>query len=1373
MNLEPPDSISAPVPFPEAASNFPVVGIGASAGGLEAFSHLLHALPADTGMAFVLVQHLDPVHESHLVDLLAKTCGMPVSEACHKQIVEPNHVYVIAPNTYLTIQSGTLQLSPRIEELAISPHIARDGGTFTPVDRFFSSLAEDCHGRAIGVILSGTGSDGTLGIKAIKSEGGITFAQDSSAPHEGMPRAAINSECVDFILPAAQIALELGRISQHPLVLNDAAPDVRAQDQASLDTLFQMLLHATRMDYAHYKRTTVMRRVQRRLILHRLDSLQAYLIFMESHPEELTALHKDLLIHVTRFFRDPQAFDALAAKVFPALMKDRSAEAPLRLWVAGCSTGEEVYSLAIRLFEFLGDRARKTPIKLFATDVSEHALEKARAGKYPASIAADVSAERLRQYFIQTETGYQIQKSIRDLCVFARHDMTRDPPFSGLDLISCRNVLIYLGPLLQKRVMPVFHYALSERGFLLLGGSESIGALTDLFAAVDSQQKIYSKKPTAGRVLLDFPGNNLPPGLMPVPLDRAGGAISGMEIQREADRVVLAQYAPVGVVVSEDLEILQSRGQTSPYLSLSPGVASLNLLKMARDGLLLVLRSALEEAKQTNAPTLRTGIRVRSAGESPAFDLRVLPITIGKQRCFAVLFEEPTASATTVVEQPARAEPEYERQVAQLQQELTGTKEYLQTSIEQLEGSNEELKAANEEIISSNEELQITNEELQTAKEELQATNEELNTVNDELQHRNREATQLSDDLSNLFRSAHIPIVIVGQDLRIRRFTPSAVELFHFIASDVGRPIADITPRLVDADPPARIVRVLETLATHEVELRDLEGRWHRVVIRPYLAQENRVEGAVVSVIDIDSLKQSELAIKQSRDYAESIISTIEVPLLVLDSDLRVVSANASFQQDFRMPGGEVENHLLIELFDRQWEIPELIELLRDALQQNNAFRDFEVSLEIPAIGPRILLLNARRLQRPEQLPAMLLFRIVDITESRRLENQLRQVQKMEAIGHLAAGVAHDFNNLLTVVNGYCSMLEERFAGDPETKGMLARIGEAGSLAADLTRQLLAFSRKSILAPKVLNLNVLMSETVILLDRLLGDNIHLKVDVAPGLGQIRADRSQLEQAILSLAINARDAMPQGGDLTILVRDIDLEEAEIRERVEIPAGPYVKLVVRDTGVGMDARALAHVFEPFFTAKEVGKGTGLGLASVYGSVTQSGGFIDATSQPGFGSEFMIWLPRLPAIAKAGEKSANSGLIHQGRETVLMVDDSCDVRTLACFILRKAGYVVLEARDGPHALKVAEEHAGPIHLMATDVVMPRMGGRQLAERMRGLRPDLRVLYLSGFTESFSHDKAGVPAKDFLAKPYSPSALAQKIRELLDAPLEGAAST
>ncbi len=1370
MPLQPPDVILPPVPLLTAVPTLSVVGIGASAGGLEAYSKLLHALPADTGMAFVLIQHLDPVHESRLVELIARTCEMPVSEACDLQVVEPNHVYVIAPNTYLTIQSGILRLSPRNTGPENAPHASRDGGRFTPVDRFFASLAESCHGRAIGVVLSGTGSDGTLGIKSIKSEGGITFAQDSSAPHDGMPRAAIHSECVDFILSPEKIAQELIRISQHPLVANNTGPNVAAQDEESLQTLFRLVLHATRIDYAHYKQTTIMRRVQRRLILHRIDGLPEYLKFIEAHPEELTELHKDLLIHVTRFFRDRQAFDALAAKVFPVLMKDRPADAPLRIWVAGCSTGEEVYSLAIRLLEYLGERASKTPIKLFATDVSEHALEKARTGKFPSSITADVSADRLRQYFVQTETGYQIQKSIRDLCVFARHDMTRDPPFSGLDLISCRNVLIYLGPMLQKRVMPVFHYALSERGFLLLGGSESIGMLTDLFAVVDSQQKIYSKKATSGRVLLDFPGNNLSPGLMPVPLDRAGGVISGMEIQREADRVVLAQYAPVGVVVNEDLEILQSRGQTSPFLSLSPGVASLNLLKMARDGLLLDLRSALEEAKRTNAPTRRTGLQVRAAGNSVRIDLRVIPIAVGKQRCFAVLFEELPSAETTAEVRPASVEPEYERHVAQLQQELTGTKEYLQASIEQLEGSNEELKAANEEVISSNEELQITNEELQTAKEELQATNEELNTVNEELQHRNREATQFSDDLSNLFRSAHIPIVIVGQDLRIRRFTPSAVELFRFIASDVGRPIADIMPRLVDADLPSRIVRVLETLSTHEVELRDLDGRWHRVVIRPYLAQENRIEGAVVSVIDIDALKQSELAIKQSRDYAESIISTIEVPLLVLDGDLRVISANASFQHDFRTAAANVENRLLTELFDRKWEIPALLALLHGALEQDCAFHDFEVALEIPTLGPRVLLLNARRMQRPQQLPALLLFRIVDMTDSRRLENQSRQVQKMEAIGHLAAGVAHDFNNLMTVVNGYCAMLEERLSGDSESREMLAKIGQAGASAADLTQQLLAFSRKSMLAPKVLDLNVLMSDTEKLLDRLLGDEIHLKVAVAPSLGQVRADRSQLEQAILNLAIHARDAMPKGGDLTILARDIDLEEAEIRERVEVPAGPYVKLVVRDTGVGMDARALAHVFEPFFTAKEVGKGTGLGLASVYGSVTQCGGFIDATSQPGFGSEFMIWLPRLPAMAKPAERSAASVLIPKGRETVLLVDDSSDVRALACLILRKAGYVVLEARDGAHALNVAQEHAGPIHLLATDIIMPRMGGRQLAERMRVLRPDLRVLFLSGFTESIGHDEAGVPAKDFLGKPYSPSALAQKVRELLDAPLPDA---
>lgn len=548
-------------PTPHAAAPpdllFPVVGIGASAGGLEAYSQLLRYLPADTGMAYVLVQHLDPTHPSHLVELLTKVSRLPVVEAHHHQPIQPDHVYIIPPDALLTIDQGTLHLQPRPE----------GRGLFMPVDAFLSSLAEERGRLAIGVILSGTGSDGTLGIKAIKAEGGITFAQDSTAPHEGMPRSAISSACVDFVLPPEGIARELLRVSRHPYVHGGRAgsdPAMPARDEESLATLFQLLRKGTRVEYVNYKRSTILRRIQRRLLLHRLDRLEDYLRFLNDHPEELAALHQDLLIHVTRFFRDPQTFDALAATVFPDLAKHGPPEEALRIWVPGCSTGEEVYSLAIRLLEFLGHGAAARPIKIFATDISDLALERARTGRYLENIRTDVSEDRLQRFFVREEAGYQIVKGIRDLCVFARHDMTGDPPFSNLDLISCRNVLIYLAPVLQKRVLPIFHYALKDHGFLLLGGSETIGTLTDLFSPVDARHRIYARKAARSRLLFDFTTGEQTFG-RPLRVRGAGQeTVSGPDIQRETDRLVLARYAPPGVVVNEDMEILQTRGQTGP-----------------------------------------------------------------------------------------------------------------------------------------------------------------------------------------------------------------------------------------------------------------------------------------------------------------------------------------------------------------------------------------------------------------------------------------------------------------------------------------------------------------------------------------------------------------------------------------------------------------------------------------------------------------------------------------------------------------------------------------------------------------------------------------------------------------------------------------
>jgi two-component system CheB/CheR fusion protein len=855
--------VSPPREPPRTSPPAPVVCIGASAGGLEAFTQLLRALPADTGMAFVLVQHLDPRHQSMLTSLLAKATSMPIRQVEEGMRVEPDHVYVIPPNASMAIEGGVLRLIPRAESR----------GRHMPVDFFMRTLAADQQGRAIGVILSGTASDGALGMAAIKAEGGITFAQDQhTAKFDGMPRAAVAAGCVDFILPPDGIARELVRIGRHPYLIEPEQP-VPVEPAPGHDTeiggIFQLLRAVTGVDFTHYKSPTIRRRISRRMILHKIDSLAMYLTYLRDHPDEVSALYNDILINVTSFFRDPEAFKALKTRVFPHLVDNRPPDSPLRLWVPGCATGEEAYSLAIAILEFLGDRASSTPLQIFATDISEPAIEKARAGIYPENIALDVSPERLRRFFVRVDGGHQIAKSVRDMCIFARQNLVRDPPFSKLDLISCRNLLIYLGPTLQKKVMTVFHYALKPSRFLLLGSSETMSAHSDLFVLADRKHKIYTRRATPTRMHIEvgFGEYHVERPLETARKAAADAAQDSHDVQKEADRLVLDRFAPSGVIINDHLEILQFRGRTSLFLEPAPGQATFSLLKMAREGLLFDLRTSIFKARKENGPVRKEALQVRANGQVVTFNLEVVPLhgIPASQRCFLVLFQQVASAPArpAPAAKPRAGRQEEARETSRLQHELAATKDNLQSIIEEQEATNEELKSANEEILSSNEELQSTNEELETAKEELQSSNEELTTVNEELQNRNLELSQANNDLNNLLASVKIPVLMLGNDLRIRRFTPAAEKLLNLIPTDLGRPITDIQPNITVPHLEQLVLDVIESVSPRELEAQDHEGRWYSLQMRPYKTSENRIDGVVLALIDIDAPKRAQAELER------------------------------------------------------------------------------------------------------------------------------------------------------------------------------------------------------------------------------------------------------------------------------------------------------------------------------------------------------------------------------------------------------------------------------------------------------------------------------------------------------------------------------
>jgi two-component system CheB/CheR fusion protein len=844
---------------------FPIVGIGASAGGLEACTALIKALPTKLGMAFVVIPHLDPSRESAFGEILSRSTSIPVVDAKDRTTVEPNHVYVIPPNYEMTINDGVLRLSHSDE-----PRVVR-----TTIDTFLRSLATDQGPNSVGVILSGTASDGTVGLAAIKGEGGITFAQDSSAKYDGMPASAIAAGCVDLVLPPEGIAKELVRMAQHPYVLGAPLP-MEADGTgraAQLNQIFSLLRRATRVDFSEYKPPTIGRRVARRMALHKIEHLGEYVRLLQRDRGELDALYQDLLINVTSFFRDPTAFEALKTVVYPELLKHRqNSNAPIRIWVPGCSTGEETYSHAITLMEYLAEERVEASVQIFGTDLSDTAIQRARTGMYKETIETDISPVRLRRFFQKVDSGYQISKTIRDLCIFSTQNVFNDPPFSRIDLISCRNVMIYLSQSLQKRVIPVFHYALNPNGFLMIGNTEGlVGPGSELFEIAERKQKIYRKKAIATPLTFGFSIHMSEPH---TPLDHvAPEAKTGepariaTDLQRESDRLLLARYAPPSVVVNDQLEIIQTRGHTGPYLELPAGKVSMNVLKMARPGLLYELQNAVEEAKKSGVEAVRPGVVVEGNGVSKVTDVRVSPFKtpVQDKPCFLIAFEVPTgteARGPEVVPAPLSDDERTlkDKQVAQLKQELAATKEYLQSIIEAMEATNEELQSANEEIQSGNEELQSTNEELQTSKEELESANEELHTVNEEMQHRNEQLSQLNNDLNNLLNSVNLPMVMVGPELNIRRFTPQASKVLGLTASDVGRPITRLRLKLLDAaDLEETMLNVIAEVRPSHERLIDSEGRPCELRVTPYRTSDNRIDGVVLSILTPDDTNHGEV----------------------------------------------------------------------------------------------------------------------------------------------------------------------------------------------------------------------------------------------------------------------------------------------------------------------------------------------------------------------------------------------------------------------------------------------------------------------------------------------------------------------------------
>jgi two-component system, chemotaxis family, CheB/CheR fusion protein len=852
---------------PDRHDPFPIVGIGASAGGLEALDQFLKHVPNGSGIAFVIIQHLDPTHKGILVELLQRATIMPVVQVKDRMKLNPDCVYVIPPNRDMSILHGVLHL--------LAPMAPR--GLRLPIDFFFRSLADDQQERSIGVILSGMGSDGTLGLRAIKEKAGVVFVQSlTSAKFSGMPKSAIDAGLADVVAPIEELPGRIFTYLKHaPLAAKPDLP-IESKTRSDLEKIIILLRAQTGHDFSLYKKSTLYRRIERRMGIHQLAKLADYVRYLRETPQETELLFKELLIGVTSFFRDPAAWEQIKHAIIPALLATRLAGGVLRCWSVGCSTGEEAYSMAIVFKEVLDQvkPAKRFSLQIFATDLDRDAIEKARSGIYPANIAADVSADRLNRFFVHEEQHYRVRKEIREMVVFAPQNVIMDPPFTKLDFLICRNLLIYLDHNMQKKLLPLFHYSLNPGGILFLGSAETIGAVPDLFDPIDNRARLYRRLESAPRSIpVEFPPSFVPdlPDAQIVSTTQSDAENPVRSIQAQADLLLLQRYSPAAVLTSDKGDILYISGHTGKYLEPAAGKANWNIFAMAREGLRYDLSSSFRKALRQKSEVILRGAKVRTDGGVQTVNVTIQPLAEPPvlQRMVMIVFTD-VATPPEVKSMEPIAAPVRTARIAELEQALRQARQELQTTREEMQSSREELKSANEEMQSTNEELQSTNEELTTSKEEMQSMNEELQTVNTEMQAKVDELTRTSNDMKNLLDSTGIATLFLDNKLNVRRFTPKVTEFIKLIPGDAGRPISDIVTDLDYPDLAADVGEVLRTLVFIEKPIKTRDGRWFLVRIMPYRTYENMIDGAVITFMDVTVSKTLEAQLRQARADLEN-----------------------------------------------------------------------------------------------------------------------------------------------------------------------------------------------------------------------------------------------------------------------------------------------------------------------------------------------------------------------------------------------------------------------------------------------------------------------------------------------------------------------
>ncbi|MBF0227084.1 MAG: PAS domain-containing protein [Desulfobacterales bacterium] len=939
--------------------NFFIVGLGASAGGLEAFESFFTHMPPDVNIAFIVISHLAPTKISILPELIQKCTQIPVFTIEDGIKINPNSIYVVPSNNNVAIFKGVLQLLD----------ITKAENPDMPIDFFFKTLAQDQKEMAIGIVLSGMGTDGTIGLKAIKNELGMIMAQQiDTAAYISMPQSAISTGIVDYILPPASMPEQLIKFVKHTATTTKSKIDVcDGKMPDALQKIFIILRSITGHDFSAYKQNTICRRIERRMNIHQIDDISNYVRYLQQNRKEVEILFKELLIGVTNFFRDPESFDNLKEKIFSELLADKPNDYTIRIWVAGCSTGEEAYSIAILVKECMDELNKYFNVQIFATDIDSEAVETARAGKYPIGIAANVEPKRLKQFFSKQDDYFIIQKHIREMLIFAPQNIIKDPPFTKLDLLSCRNLLIYLDADIQKKLFPIFHYALNPGGFLFLGNSESIGSNDDLFTGVNKKWKIYKRKDDiySRHTFIEFP------------LDRSLNYRNRMQPNVESNKInhaqifekfLLKKYAPPAAIINNKGEIIYIHGKTGKYLEPASGNARMNIFEMAREGLKIEVSIAVRKAISEKKEIFVENIRVKGNGEYQHINLTVAPIDepLINDELFTIIFEDilktEKISLVKVENTPETDIQDADKHIKKLEEELQSTKENLQTTIEEIETSNEELQ-------STNEELQSANEELETSKEEQQSLNEELVTVNSELQGKINDLSKTSDDMRNLLDGINIPIIFLDNNLYIKRFTAQATKIINLIQSDSGRSISHIASNLKYENFIPDLKKVLKTLAYREKDVQTYGGLWYKMRIFPYRTIDNIIDGVVITFIDIHANKESaqkidELnkTIEKEQQFKQSIFDTLKESIIILDVSLKIISANRSFYRQFRILPDETIGNFIYDIANHQWDIAQFRELLEKVILENKTFDDFVIEYVFPDIGSKKIRLNARKI---------------------------------------------------------------------------------------------------------------------------------------------------------------------------------------------------------------------------------------------------------------------------------------------------------------------------------------------------------------------------------------------------------------------------